>query len=330
MLLAAGVVVTLVDPWALLQAGFWLSFTAVGLLMASEPQPVVALPSGGSARAPAAWRRWASGLAGQHLRAQGVATLGLAPLSLVFFHQLSLVGFVANLVAIPLVTLLITPLALLGVLLPGLWWLAAALVQAGVQGLALLAQWPAAVHLAAAAPAWAVAAGLLGALLAALPLPWALRGLALPLLLPLLWPAPVRPAWGSMELVVVDVGQGTAVLVRSRSHLLVYDTGPQYSSDSDAGQRVLLPLLQARGEGAIDRLMISHRDADHVGGAASLLAAWPVRELLSSLDADHPLLQRGVPHGRCEAGQQWPGTACALPCCTPSRRTTAWCARAMR
>ena len=305
VLLAAGVVVTLIDPWALMQPGFWLSFTAVGLLMASEPQPVVPLPSGGPAPAVAAWRRWAAGWVGQHLRTQAVTTLGLAPLSLVFFHQLSLVGFVANLVAIPLVTLLITPLALAGVLLPGLWWLAAGLVQAGVQGLALLAQWPAAVHLAAAAPAWAVAAGLLGALLAALPLPWALRGLALPLMLPLLWPPLARPAWGSMAVVAVDVGQGTAVLVRSRTHLLVYDTGPQYGSDGDAGQRVLLPLLQARGEGAIDRLVISHRDADHVGGAASLLAGWRVRGLHSSLDTDHPLLQRAVPHTRCVAGQQW-------------------------
>ncbi len=305
VLLAAGLVVTLIDPWALMQPGFWLSFTAVGLLMAAEPQAAVLRPVGMPARGLAAWRGWVAGLVGQHLRAQVVATLGLAPLSLVFFHQFSLVGFVANLVAIPLVTLLITPLALLGLLLPGLWWLAAALVQAGVQGLTLLAQWPAAVHLAAAAPGWAVAAGLLGALLAALPLPWALRGLALPLMLPLLWPPASRPAWGSMQVVAVDVGQGTAVLVRSRSHLLVYDTGPPYGSDSDAGQRVLLPLLQARGEGPIDRLVISHRDADHVGGAASLMAAWPVRGLLSSLDADHPLLQRAVPHTRCMAGQHW-------------------------
>ena len=303
VLLAAAVVVTVLDPWALLQPGFWLSFTAVGLLMASEPHAPLPKPSGD--QADAGWRRWAASLLGRHLRSQAVATLGLAPLSLVFFQQLSLVGFVANLVAIPLVTLLITPLALLGVLVPGLWWLAAALVKLGCLGLAALAGWPGAVHLAAAAPAWVVACGLLGALLGVLPLPWALRGLALPLLLPLLWPPVARPAWGSVELIAADVGQGTAVLVRTQSHLLVYDSGPQYSLESDAGQRVLLPLLQARGEAVVHRLMISHSDSDHVGGAASLVAGLPVQALHTSLPPDHALLQRGLPHTRCEAGQQW-------------------------
>ena len=305
VLLAAAVVVTVLDPWALLQPGFWLSFTAVGLLMASEPQAPTPKASGDQAR----WRPWAGSLLGQHLRSQAVATLGLAPLSLVFFQQLSLVGFLANLVAIPLVTLLITPLALLGVLVPGLWWLAAALVKLGCLGLAALAGWPGAVHLAAAAPYWVVACGLLGAVLGVLPLPWALRGLALPLLLPLLWPPVARPAWGSFEMLAADVGQGTAVLVRTQSHLLVDDSGPQYSLESDAGQRVLLPLLQARGEAVVHRLMISHSDADHVGGAASLVAGLPVQALHTSLPLGHALLQRGLPHPpphtRCEAGQQW-------------------------
>ena len=319
VLLGAAVAVTLLDPWALMQPGFWLSFMAVGLLMASEPasgqatKPASTLAPAAhdDAAAPAvpaalpAWRRWGGGLLAQHLRAQAIATLGLAPLSLLFFQHLSLVGVLANLVAIPLVTLVITPLALLGVLMPGLWWLAAAVVQLGVKGLAVLAAWPAAVHLAASAPAWVVACGLLGAVLGVLPLPWALRGLALPLLLPLLWPPVARPAWGSVQVVAADVGQGTALLVRTQGHLLVYDTGPQYTREIDAGQRVLLPLLQSRGERWVDLLMLSHRDADHVGGAASLMAGLPVRALHSSLPADHPLLQRGLPHTRCAAGQQW-------------------------
>jgi competence protein ComEC len=93
--------------------------------------------------------------------------------------------------------------------------------------------------------------------------------------------------------------------VRTRSHLLVYDTGPQFSPESDAGQRVLVPLLRVRGEHRVDLLMLSHRDSDHVGGAASLMAAVPVRELSSSLPPDHPLLARGVTHRRCDAGQHW-------------------------
>ncbi len=294
VLLAAAVVVTAVDPWALLQPGFWLSFTAVALLMASEP-------AAGAPQAAAGAR----GLLAGHLRAQAVATLGLAPLSLVFFQQVSLVGVLANLVAIPLVTVLITPLALLGMLVPGLWALAAWLVQALVWGLGWLAQVPLAVWTVPAAPLWLVAAGALGAVLAVLPAPRAVRWLALPLVLPLLWPPVARPANGQFELLAADVGQGTALLLRTRGHLLVYDAGPQYSRESDAAQRVLLPLLRARGEPRIDLLMLSHRDSDHVGGGPSLLAGQPVAAISSSLEAEHPLLQRGVPHTPCRAGQRW-------------------------
>jgi competence protein ComEC len=138
-----------------------------------------------------------------------------------------------------------------------------------------------------------------------MPLPWRLRALALPLLLPLLAPPLQRPAVGEFEVVAADIGQGTAVLVRTRSHLLLYDAGPRYSAETDAAQRVLLPLLRARGEKQIDLLMLSHRDIDHVGGAASLLAQLPLAAMASSLPATHPLLAAGVPHRRCAAGQSW-------------------------
>jgi competence protein ComEC len=239
------------------------------------------------------------------LRTQIIATLGLTPLTLVFFHQVSVVGFIANLVAIPLVTLVITPLALLGVLFSPLWrW--AAWVQDGLaSGLTLLGQVPGAVWLVPVAPLWAQWAGLLAAALVVMPLPWRVRLLAVPLVMPLLLPVRDLPAEGQFELMAVDVGQGTAVLVRTRQHLMVYDAGPQYSRESDAGQRVLLPLLRARGEERIDRLVLSHRDLDHVGGAAVLLNNLPVAELLSSLEAGHPLLALARRPARCEAGQSW-------------------------
>ncbi len=300
VLLAAALAVTLLDPWALLQPGFWLSFMAVGLLVASEPAHATPeRPSGVGV-----WAR-ARAAASAGLRTQAVATVGLAPLSMLFFQQLSLVGFVANLVAIPVVTLLVTPLGLLGVLVPPLWTLAAALVQALSSGLQWLAAWPWAVWIAAAAPAWAVACGLLAALLAVLPLPWRLRLCSLPLMLPLLWPAVPRPPPGQFELLAADIGQGTAVLVRTRHHLLVYDTGPAYSPQADAGERVLLPLLRARGERRVDLLMLSHGDIDHIGGAASLMAGLPVHAVSSSLDPAHPLLQGPVTAQRCLAGQAW-------------------------
>ena len=299
VLLAAMVVVTDIDPWALLQAGFWLSFVAVGLLVVSEPVHRVQARAEG-------WRAktWAALRGG--LRTQLVATVGLAPLSMVFFQQISVVGFVANLVAIPLVTLLITPLALLGLLAPPLWALGAGLVQGLSAFLRVLADAPWAVWQAAVAPPWAVTCGLLAALLAVLPLPWRLRALALPLMLPLLAPPVARPAPGGFEMIAADIGQGTAVLIRTANHLLVYDTGPQYSREADAGVRVLLPLLRARGEPQVDLLMLSHRDSDHVGGAAALLRGLPVRGMSSSLVDEHPLRQTpGVPQQRCAAGQAW-------------------------
>ena len=300
VLLVAGVVVSALDPWALLQPGFWLSFMAVGLLMSSEPvyryrEPAVAQ----------GWPRrvWATVKA--DLRTQVIATLGLTPLTLVFFQQVSVVGFAANLVAIPLVTLVITPLALLGVVFSPLWQLGALVQQTLASGLMLLDHLPGAVWLVPVAPLWAQAAGLAAAALLVSPLPWRVRLLAVPLVMPLLLPVRELPAEGQFELLAVDVGQGTAVLVRTRQHLMVYDAGPQYSRESDAGQRVLLPLLRARGETRIDRLVLSHRDLDHVGGATALLKNMPVTELLSSLEAEHPLRAMAAPPRRCEAGQSW-------------------------
>ncbi len=294
VLLAAALAVTVLDPWALLQAGFWLSFTAVALLIASEPAAGVGAPRTG-------WRATLRAA----LHTQAVATVGLAPLSMVFFQQVSIVGLVANLLAIPLVTLVITPLALLGAVLPPLWGLAGGVVQGLQAALGLLAGWPGAVWTSAAAPLWAVGCGLVGGTLLVLPLPWRLRLLGLPLLVPLAAPPVARPAEGQFEAVIADIGQGTAVLVRTRAHLLVYDAGPQYSPDADAGSRVLLPLLRVRGERKVDLLLLSHRDADHVGGAASLLGGLPVLASTSSLAPGHPLLARLPAHRRCDAGQQW-------------------------
>jgi competence protein ComEC len=299
VLLLAAVGVTLLDPWALLQPGFWLSFVAVGLLITSDPVRGVE-----RVEAPT-WPGRVLSTLRAGLRTQWLATIGLAPLSLVFFQQLSLVGFFANLVSIPVVTLLITPLSLLGIWIPGLWAVAAAGVQVLSQGLAMLAGLPWAQWTTPAAPAWAALAGLAGGALLVMPLPWRLRALGLPCLLPLLLPPVPVPDVGRFEAVALDVGQGTAVLVRTHAHLLVYDTGPLYSAESDAGQRVLLPVLQARGERRVDLLMLSHRDSDHVGGARSLLAQLPVTAISSSLGSTHPIRRHRAPHRPCLAGDRW-------------------------
>jgi competence protein ComEC len=220
---------------------------------------------------------------------------------LLLFGQVSLVSLVANALAIPWVTLVVTPLALLGVLLPPLWELAAQAVQWLGLYLGLLAQLPLATL--AVAPLWAGVAGLAGGVLLVLHLPWRLRALGVPLLLPvLLWQAP-RPPAGEFELLAADIGQGNAVLVQTATHALLYDAGPRYSRESDAGHRVLVPLLRAL-DVRLDRLVLSHRDSDHTGGAPAVLAMQPQADLLSSIEDTHELqaLRRSQ---RCEAGQAW-------------------------
>jgi competence protein ComEC len=298
-LLACGVVVAF-DPWALLQAGFWLSFVAVGVLFATDGgQPAADADTGPTTPA---WARVLRAL--RHLlREQGVVTLALTPLSLLLFGQVSVVGLLANVLAIPWVTLVVTPLALGGMLLPPLWDAAAWAVQPLAVVLTWLAAWPGATVSLPAAPVWAAALGVLGGALLVMRLPWGLRALGVPLLLPvLLWQVP-RPASGEFELLAADVGQGNAVIVRTARHTLVYDAGPRFSADSDAGQRVLVPLLRALGE-RVDTLMLSHRDSDHTGGAPAVLLTQPQAVLLSSIESSHPL-QALRPAQRCQAGQHW-------------------------
>ena len=289
--LLAGVAVLLIDPWALLQAGFWLSFVAVGVLFASGKR---AANPGSSA-----WR----GAVQAMMREQAVITLALTPLVLLLFGQMSTVGFVANLLAIPWVTLLVTPLAMLGALLPPAWDLAAFAIRLLAATLAWLAQLPMATVSIASAPVWIGICGVLGGLLLAVRLPPALRVAGAALMLPvLLWQAP-RPPVGQFELLAADVGQGNAVLVRTAHHALLYDAGPRYSRDSDAGNRVLLPLLRALGV-KLDLLVLSHRDSDHVGGAESVLAMYPGSQLLGSIEPSHDLWMMR-PGQRCVAGQSW-------------------------
>jgi competence protein ComEC len=325
--LTACAAVLLWDPWALLQPGFWLSFVAVGVLMAADPNRA---PRAGGApqvtpddaptwredtreqptghRFGARWRTEGARLLGQSLaallREQATVSLALAPLTLLFFGQVSLVGGLANLLAIPWVTLVVTPLALLGVLGPVFWDLASWALQPLSAVLGWMSAWPMA-SLSRAMPPWGLAVlsmlGVLGLVLR-VPLSWKL--LCLPLLWPVLWWSPLRPLHGHFELLAADVGQGNAVLVRTANHSLLYDAGPRYSAESDAGHRVLVPLLAQLGE-RLDVLMLSHRDSDHTGGAAAVLAMQPQAHLWTSLEEAHPLHRLRPGWTRCQAGQSW-------------------------
>ena len=295
-MLACAVVVAS-DPWALLQPGFWLSFVAVGVLFATDS---------GAASAVATGARGTKGLKSHilsNLREQWVITVALTPLTLLLFGQVSVVGLVANALAIPWITLVVTPLAMLGVLVPVLWDVAAGAIGWLMGVLQWLASWPWAAISVAMPPLWAGVAGVLGGVLLVAPLPWTLRVLGLPLVLPVvLWQAPLPPP-GQFELLAADIGQGNAVLVRTAHHALLYDAGPRFSLESDAGHRVLVPLLQALHT-RLDTVVLSHRDMDHVGGASAVLAMQPQAVLLSSIEADNAL-QTLRPAERCVAGQRW-------------------------
>jgi competence protein ComEC len=301
-LLAMAVVVA-IDPWALLQAGFWLSFVAVGVLFASDDR-------GAKVPAPSATSRplWRSHPAAQKFmasaREQWVITLALTPLSLLLFQQVSVVGLVANALAIPWVTLVVTPLAMLGVLWAPVWTAAALCVQLLGAVLAWFASWSFAT-ISVAAPALSIGAiAVFGGVLLAMRLPWALRAMGAAMVLPALLWQPPRPASGEFALLAADIGQGNAVLVRTAQHSLLYDTGPRFSRESDAGQRTLVPLLRALGE-KLDTVVLSHRDSDHTGGAPAILAMQPQATLLSSLEDGHELLATRPSPQRCAAGQHW-------------------------
>ena len=289
--LAALAAVLAWDPLSPLSPGFWLSFGAVGVLIAT-----------GVGRYSAHRGSW------RWLAVQGVLWVGLLPLAALWFGQVSWSAPMVNLIAIPVVTIAIVPLVLAGCALLALWpWFAAKLLQiaagvadAGLAGLHWVARWggdslypadPALLALLAAGAAMALAVA---------PKGWGPRHLVPVLLLPVLLGRPPAPPAGTARLTVLDVGQGESVVVRTRSHVLVYDTGPRFSDSFDAGSAVVVPYLRNRGIDRIDRLMISHGDADHDGGTASVLAALPV----GAIESGEPLpeTQREAP---CMAGQQW-------------------------
>jgi competence protein ComEC len=289
--LLACAVVLLADPWACFQAGFWLSFVAVGVLFATDV----------AAHSTQTRGRYAALLA--LLREQWVITVALTPLTLLLFGQVSLVGLLANAVAIPWVTLVVTPLAMTGTLWPALWQLSQWATSLLMALLTWLASWPWATLAVAQAPAWAGAVGVVGGLMLAMRLPLLGRVAGLPLLMPvLLWQAPTPPV-GQFEVLAADIGQGNAVLVRTAHHALLYDAGPMYSQESDAGHRVMVPLLKAL-DVRLDMLVLSHRDTDHSGGAFAVLAMQPGATLLSSVGAQHAL-NAVRPVQPCVAGQRW-------------------------
>ena len=290
-------VVVLIDPWAVLGAGFWLSFGAVAVILYA---------SLGRVRGDAGWGR-TLGLA---VQTQYAVTIGLVPLTMLLFSQVSLASPFANAVAIPVISLLVTPLALVGALLPAplAGWvlgLAHLAIELLADGLALLAASPLAILNAPAPQPWVFVLALLGTAWMLAPRGWPHRWAGLAAWAPMLAQLPSAPPAGSFTVTAFDVGQGMALLVETSGHRLLYDAGPQYAPGSDAAGRILLPYLRGRGIGALDALVVSHSDVDHAGGARTLLAGVAVAQLHSSLGSGHPVVGAARRHSRCAAGQGW-------------------------
>src|SRR5450830_565823 len=291
VLCLALLVVLLLDPWAVLAPGFWLSFGAVAVIL---------YVATGRLRPGHSLVQWG--------RIQWAITLALGPLLLVWFQQMSLVSPLANAMAIPLVSMVVTPLALAGSVLPLDFILK--LAHAVMAGQMWLLEWCAGLPLAVwqqhAPAAWTVALALAGTAWLLLPRGVPARWLGLPLLLPMFAMTPPIPPPGAAWITVLDVGQGLAVFVQTKRHALLYDTGPAYSPEADSGTRVILPFLRASGIASLDAMIVTHEDNDHAGGAMSVLSGLPVAVLYSSLSASHPaLLVAPAYRLPCAAGQGW-------------------------
>lgn len=289
-LLLAFWLVLLWQPMAVLEAGFWLSFAAVALIL---------FGMGGRLGSGGLWWKWG--------RVQWLVAIGLMPLLLLFFQQGSLSAPLANLIAVPLVGFLVVPLTLLGTSLLLIWEpVGGALLQAA----AAIVQWAWPVleglnqyvpMISRSAPAWTLVPGMVGIVWLLMPRGWPLRRLGAVWLLPVLLVRPEPPASGTAEFTLLDVGQGLAAVVQTRQHALVFDTGPRFPSGFDTGEAVLLPFLRERGIDRLDLLIVSHGDNDHIGGARALTEGLPVSRLLTSVPRKIPWADTES----CRAGESW-------------------------
>jgi competence protein ComEC len=286
------VAVLLVDPFAALAPGAWLSFGAVAIILLAvagrvrPDKPIAAF-----------------------VRVQAAVTIGLIPLLLAAFGGISLLSPLANAIAIPLFTLLVVPAVLLGACAASVWLpageyvlaLPVALLQWTWPLLQWLAERPLALWYFPRLSVPLFAALVAGTLLLVMPGIWPTRLAGALLCLPVLLHRIPGPGVGNFELTMLDVGQGLAVVVRTHAHVLVYDAGPAFPSGRNAGELAMLPYLRHRGVRHIDALVVSHGDLDHRGGVNSVLAAMPVARILAGPSVG-PLLRASVP---CRRGQRW-------------------------
>jgi competence protein ComEC len=301
LLAVALLMVLIIDPMAVLAPGFWLSFAAVAIILYGMMGRL-----GGDTGWRKWWWRWG--------RVQWLVTVGLFPVLILLFQKASLVSPLANLIAVPWVSLVTVPLTLSGTVFLSLvpfvgesllelalwsadvlWWMLQALSDLSY------AQWMQAVP-----GNWALVCAVVG-------LAWLLAPGGIPnrwvgviWVLPIAFSGPGAIADGEARFALLDVGQGLAAVVQTQNHVLVFDTGPRYSSGFNTGGAVIAPYLRSKGVGRIDTLVVSHGDNDHIGGAAELAAQIPVERVISSVpEKVDSLNTEPLEAESCLAGERW-------------------------
>ncbi len=292
ILILAMLAVLMIDPLAVLSAGFWLSFLAVAIIVYSL-----------------AGRLGKVGYWSGAFKIHWVTAFGLSPILLFYFQQVSIIAPLANFIAVPIVSLLIVPLCFAGVLSMLVSVDLAAvifqLIDKILQGLWLtlsaMAELPFASVAAVPPPFYAMPFALLGVFVLLSPRGIPARWLGCVLLLPLLVVKQDKPQIGEAKMTLLDVGQGLSAVIQTAKHTLVFDTGAKYSEQFDMGSSVVMPFLQHEGIEQVDVLVISHADNDHIGGAKSVIDQTEVQKILTSVPE---LLDQYQPI-QCKAGQSW-------------------------
>ena len=280
VLAIAAFVVVAFDPWAVMSPGFWLSFMLAGAVVYAAAD----------SRGGWAWRL---------LKLQCLVSLFAMPLTLWFFNEASLISPLANIIAVPIVGFIVLPTVLLDVILPAdiLWHLSDVMLALLWEVLSWMSSLPFA-SWQVAAPWWLFISACLGAMWMLMPRGTPLRYSGIIALLAMLVYRPPLPAAGTFNLTVLDVGQGISVVVQTRHHTLIYDTGPRYAINIVEG------FLRRQGIRKINMLMVSHDDADHNGGASLLLKTWQPA-IYSTPPTMRPPSLAITDYMPCEAGRQW-------------------------
>ncbi len=280
------------DPLAVLSAGWWLSFWAVTMIVYT---------TSGHHGAVGLWHKWT--------RVHIILAIGMLPVLLVFFQQASLVAPLANIIAVPWVSLLVIPVALVGTLLLFISTAAGGLLL-NLAAWLMDTLWPFLGWLGSLEFSllhhhqplqWTWAPATAGTLLLFAPRGFPGKWLGLVLLLPLLAARPPAPGFGEAWVTLLDVGQGLSTVVRTREHTLVYDAGPAYGPAFDAGRSVVVPYLRSQGIGSIDKLFVSHGDIDHSGGVSSIVKEYPVKDLEAGVPERLTIRQAS----QCHRGERW-------------------------